>query len=66
MHYEGLIDTIYDIVKTYGVGILSDHKFWNILNDTYSFADEYSLKDSFKRFLVEWKYQRAYKAKSET
>lgn len=51
MCYEGLIDTVSDIVKTYGVGILSDSKFWNILTDTYSFVGEYSLKDSFKDFL---------------
>ena len=51
MRYEGLIDTVSDIVKTYGVGILSDSKFWNILTDTYSFVGEYSLKDSFKDFL---------------
>ena len=48
MRYEGLIDTVSDIVKTYGVGILSDHKFWSILTDTYSFAGEYSLREAFK------------------
>lgn len=53
MRYEVLIDTVSDIVKTYGVGILSDPKFWNILSDTYSFAGEYSLRDSFKRCISE-------------
>lgn len=47
--YLGLIDTVSKIVKTYGIDILSDPKFWHILSDTYAFGNEYALKDSFKR-----------------
>lgn len=46
--YDKLIDTVSNIIKTYGVGILSDSKFWSILTDSYSFASDYSLKDTFK------------------
>ncbi|WP_290234947.1 hypothetical protein [Bacteroides acidifaciens] len=46
--YLNLIDTVTKIVKNYGVGILSDPKFWHILTDSYSFASEYALKDIFK------------------
>lgn len=46
--YLSLIDTVTKIVKSYGVGILSDSKFWHVLTDSYSFASEYSLKDTFK------------------
>lgn len=47
--YLSLIDTVTKIVKNYGVDILSDPKFWHILTDTYSFGNEYSLRDIFKR-----------------
>lgn len=43
-----LIDTVTQIVKNYGVSILSDPKFWHILTDSYSFGNEYSLRDIFK------------------
>ena len=46
--YLSLIDTVTQIVKNYGVSILSDSKFWHILNDSYSFGNEYSLRDIFK------------------
>ncbi len=46
--YLSLIDTVNKIVKSYGIGILSDSKFWHILTDSYSFASEYSLRDVFK------------------
>lgn len=46
--YLSLIDTVTKIVKSYGVDILSDSKFWHVLTDSYSFASEYSLKDTFK------------------
>lgn len=49
--YLSLIDSVSKIVKTYGVDILSDPKFWHILSDSYSFGDEYALKDIFKRCL---------------
>lgn len=49
--YLSLIDTVSKIVKTYGVDILSDPKFWHILSDSYSFGNEYSLKDTFKSCL---------------
>lgn len=50
--YLTLIDTVTQIVKSYGVGILSDSRFWHILTDSYSFASEYSLKDIFKSCLT--------------
>ena len=50
--YLSLIDTVSTIVKTYGVDILSDPKFWYILSDSYSFGNEYALKDIFKRCLA--------------
>jgi hypothetical protein len=46
--YLCLIDTVTQIVKNYGVSILSDPKFWHILTDSYSFGNEYSLRDIFK------------------
>lgn len=49
--YLSLIDTVSKIVKTYGVDILSDPKFWHILSDSYSFGNEYTLKDTFKSCL---------------
>ena len=45
--YLKLIDAVSKIVKSYGIDILSDSKFWHILTDSYSFASEYSLKDTF-------------------
>ena len=53
MQYEGLIDTVSDIIKIYGVNILNDSKFWNILTDSYSFASDYSLREMFKRCIAE-------------
>lgn len=47
MHLS-LIDTVTKIINSYGVGILSDPKFWHILTDSYSFGNEYSLRDIFK------------------
>lgn len=49
--YLSLIDTVSKIVKTYGVDILSDPKFWHILSDSYSFGNEYALKATFKSCL---------------
>ncbi|MDE5773834.1 MAG: hypothetical protein K2H86_05205 [Muribaculaceae bacterium] len=49
--YLSLIDTVSKIVKAYGINILSDPKFWYILSDSYSFGNEYVLKDIFKRCL---------------
>ena len=49
--YLSLIDAVSKIVKTYGVDILSDPKFWHILSDSYSFGNEYALKDAFKSCL---------------
>lgn len=46
---DKLIDTVSNIVNTYGVGIISDYKFWNILTDSYSFAWDRILKEEFKR-----------------
>lgn len=46
--YLSLIDTVSTIVKTYGVDILSEHRFWHILSDSYSFKNEYTLKHIFK------------------
>lgn len=46
--YLRLIDAVTKIVNSYGVGILSDSKFWHILTDSYSFGNEYSLRDIFK------------------
>lgn len=46
---EKLVDTVSNIVATYGVGILSNSKFWSILIDSYSFALEHSLKEEFKQ-----------------
>lgn len=49
--YLSLIDAVSKIVKTYGVDILSDTKFWHILSDSFPFGNEYALKDTFKRCL---------------
>lgn len=49
--YLSLIDTVSKILKTYGADILSDPKFWHILSDSYSFGNEYALKDTFKSCL---------------
>lgn len=46
--YLSLFDTVTKIVKNYGVSILSDPKFWHILTDSYSFGNEYLLRDIFK------------------
>lgn len=50
--YLSLIDAVSKIVKTYGVDILSDPKFWHVLSDSYSFGNEYALKDIFKSCLT--------------
>lgn len=50
--YLSLIDSVSKIVKTYGVDILSDPKFWHILSDSHSFGNEYALKDIFKSCLT--------------
>lgn len=50
--YLSLIDTVSKIVNTYGIDILSDPKFWHILTDSYSFGNEYALRDTFKSCLV--------------
>lgn len=50
--YLSLIDAISKIVKKYGVDILSDPKFWHVLSDSYSFGNEYALKDIFKSCLA--------------
>lgn len=50
--YLNLIDIVIKIVKKYGVGILSDPKFWHILTDSYSFTSEYALRDIFKSCLA--------------
>lgn len=49
--YDKLFDAVNQIVRTYGVAILDDPKFWFILTDTYSFGSDYSLKDTFKECL---------------
>lgn len=49
--YLSLIDTVSKIRKTYGVDILSDPKFWHILSDSYSFGNEYALRDTYKSCL---------------
>ena len=46
--YLDLIDVVSTIVRRYGVGILSEPRFWHILSDSYSFATNYSLRDVFK------------------
>lgn len=46
--YWTLIETVINIVKNYGADILSDAKFWYILTDSYSFGNEYSLRDVFR------------------
>lgn len=51
--YQKLIDTVSSIVKTHGIGILSENRFWNILTDSYSFGSDYSLRDSFKKCIAE-------------
>lgn len=50
--YLNLIDAVSTIVKTYGVNILSDPRFWHILSDSYSFGYDYALKDTFKSCLT--------------
>ena len=50
--YLNLIDAVSKIVKKYGVDILSDPKFWHVLSDSYSFGNEYALKDIFKSCLA--------------
>lgn len=50
--YLSLIDAVSKIVKTYGVDILSDPKFWHILSDSFPFGNEYALKDIFKSCLT--------------
>lgn len=44
-----LIDTVSDILRYHGIVVLSESKFWYILTDTYSFASDYSLRDTFRR-----------------
>lgn len=50
--YTKFIDTVSIIVKTYGIGILSDNKFWNIMTDSYNFSSGYSLRDEFKKCIA--------------
>lgn len=47
--YIKLINTVTAIVDQYGSGILYEQRFWNILSDTFPFAQEYALRDEFKR-----------------
>lgn len=49
--YDKLFDTVSQIVKANGISILSEPKFWHILLDSYSFGNEYVLKDIFKSCL---------------
>ena len=49
--YPDLIDTVSSIVNKYGISILSDSKFWNILSDSYSFGSNYTLKAKYKEYL---------------
>ena len=51
--YWSLIDVVSKIVKTYGVDILSDPKFWHILSDSYSFGNDYALKAIYKSCLTD-------------
>lgn len=51
--YSDLIDVVSSIVNKYGVSILSDPKFWNILSDSYNFASKYSLRDAYKKCISE-------------
>lgn len=53
MNHEGLIDTVSDIVKIYGISILSGSRFWNILADSYSFKSDYSLRNTFRTCISE-------------
>lgn len=50
--YTKLIDTVSNIVNTYGIGILSDNKFWSILTDSYNFSSDYTLRDEFKKCIA--------------
>lgn len=50
--YTKLIDTVSNIVNTYGIGILSDNKFWSILTDSYNFSSDYTLRDEFKQCIA--------------
>lgn len=50
--YDKLFDAVSQIVKTYGVTIFDDPKFWHILTDTYSFGSDYSLRDTFKECIT--------------
>ena len=50
--YLSQIDAVSKIVKTYGVDILSDSKFWHILSDSYSFGNEYTIKDTLHSCLT--------------
>lgn len=49
--YSDLIDAVSSIVNKYGISILSDPKFWNILSDSYSFGSNYTLKAKYKEYL---------------
>lgn len=50
--YDKLFDAVSQIVKTYGVTIFDDPKFWHILTYTYSFGSDYSPKDTFKECIL--------------
>lgn len=50
--YDKLFDTVSQIVKTYGIAIIDDPKFWHILSDSYSFAPDYSIRDTFKECIT--------------
>ena len=50
--YDKLFDTVSQIVKTYGVAIIDDPKFWHILSDSYSFSPDYSIRDTFKECIT--------------
>lgn len=51
--YWNFIDTIKKTIDDFGVGIISDSRFWNIVADKYSFASDYSLRNTFKKCLKE-------------
>lgn len=46
--YTKLFETVRVIVRDYGVGVLTEARFWGLLTDLYPFASESSLREIFR------------------
>lgn len=50
--YSQLFEIVTDIVRDYGVGVLTETRFWGFITDLYPFTAESSLRDIFRTCIV--------------